>query len=95
MKINAYAVKEAGGGLEPFEYEVGALGPDEVDIAVENCGICHSELSMLKNEWGLTSYPFVPGHEVIGTITATGDSVTHLEIGQRVGCLLIFHIAQR
>ncbi len=50
---------EAGGKLEPFEYELGPLKPDEVEIDVEYCGICHSDLSMLKNEWGLTRYPFI------------------------------------
>lgn len=83
--IKAYAAKEAGGALEPFEYEAGPIGLDQVDIAVEHCGICHSDLSMLNDEWGLTAFPFVPGHEVIGTITAKGDGVTHLEVGQRVG----------
>ena len=83
--IKAYAANEAGGALELFEYEAGPLGADEVDIAVEHCGICHSDLSMLNNEWGLTAYPFVPGHEVVGKISAKGDLVTHLEVGQRVG----------
>ncbi len=82
---NAYAATEPGGALEPFEYEPGPLKADEVDIKVEHCGICHSDLSMLKNEWALTAFPFVPGHEVVGTIAARGESVTHLEVGQRVG----------
>lgn len=81
----AYAATETGGTLEPFEFEMGPMGSDQVDISVEHCGICHSDLSMLKNEWGITTFPFVPGHEVIGTISAKGDSVTHLEVGQRVG----------
>ena len=85
MMIKAYAAPEAGKPLEPFTYEAGALATDEVEISVEHCGICHSDLSMLNNEWALTTYPFVPGHEVIGTISAIGDSVTHLEVGQRVG----------
>ena len=83
--IKAYAAHEAGGAVEPYEFEAGPLGPDQVDIAVEHCGICHSDLSMLKNEWGITSFPFVPGHEVIGTISSKGDAVSHLEVGQRVG----------
>ena len=83
--VRAYAATEANGSFEPYEYQLGEIGPGEVDIAVESCGICHSDLSMLKNEWDLTSFPFVPGHEVIGRITSLGDSVTHLEPGQRVG----------
>ncbi len=59
MTVQAYAAHEAGGKLEPFEYELGLLKPDEVEIDVEYCGICHSDLSMLKNEWGFTRYPLV------------------------------------
>ena len=66
MMIKAYAANKAGGQLEIFEYEPGPIAGDEVEINVESCGICHSDLSMLDNEWGFTQYPFVPGHEVIG-----------------------------
>lgn len=83
--IKAYAAKEPGGKLEPFEYDPGELGQYEVEIAVESCGLCHSDLSMLDNEWGMTEYPFVPGHEVSGKITQVGDQVTDLKPGQRVG----------
>ncbi|MEW9798266.1 NADPH-dependent aldehyde reductase Ahr [Alteromonas sp. CYL-A6] len=83
--INAYAAQEAGGKLEPFQYDPGALGKDEVEINVASCGICHSDLSMLDNEWGMTQYPFVPGHEVVGTINAVGENVTSLKPGQKVG----------
>ena len=76
---------EAGGKLEPFEYELGSLKPDEVEIDVEYCGICHSDLSMLKNEWGFTRYPFVPGHEVVGRVSSIGNMVNHLNVGQYVG----------
>ncbi|MDX2243434.1 MAG: NAD(P)-dependent alcohol dehydrogenase [Leptolyngbyaceae cyanobacterium bins.302] len=83
--IKAYAAHEPGGELKPFEYDPGALGQDEVEIQVEYCGICHSDLSMLDNDWGMTQYPFVPGHEVIGTISQVGDDVKILKVGQRVG----------
>ena len=85
MNIQAYAAYEPGGKLESFQYELGALKPDEVELDVEYCGICHSDLSMLKNEWGLTQYPFVPGHEVIGKVAAMGNMVNHLKVGQHVG----------
>ncbi len=85
MKVHAYAAPEAKAKLEPFEYELGDLNHDEVDIEVQYCGICHSDLSMLNNEWGMTEYPFVPGHEIVGRIKAKGDLVTNLEIGQTVG----------
>lgn len=83
--INAYAATEAGGKLAPFQYDPGILAPDQVEIDVAHCGICHSDLSMLKNDWGISQYPLVPGHEVVGTVAATGDLVSHLKPGQRVG----------
>lgn len=83
--VHAYAATEPGVRLEPFTYELGALGDHDVDIAVESCGICHSDLSMLSNEWGMTQYPFVPGHEIIGTVRAAGAHVSNLRKGDRVG----------
>ncbi|MBT0586982.1 NADPH-dependent aldehyde reductase Ahr [Alteromonas oceanisediminis] len=83
--IKAYAAKSAGAKLESFEYDPGELNPDEVEIDVESCGICHSDLSMLDNDWGFTEYPFVPGHEVVGRISAVGENVSSLKQGQRVG----------
>lgn len=83
--IKAFAVTSQGGKLEPFEYDPGPLGRNDVEIDVEHCGICHSDLSMINNEWGMTRYPLVPGHEVIGTIAQVGESVTTLKAGQKVG----------
>lgn len=83
--IKAYAAHQAGGELKPFEYDPGELAADQVEINVEHCGICHSDLSMIDNEWGFSNYPLVPGHEVVGTIGAVGSAVHHLKVGQRVG----------
>jgi uncharacterized zinc-type alcohol dehydrogenase-like protein len=83
--VHAFAATETGGAFEPFEYQLGPIGPNDVDITVESCGICHSDLSMLENAWGMTQYPFVPGHEVAGTIAAVGDLVSGLQVGDRVG----------
>lgn len=83
--IHAYAAHKAGGKLEPFSYEPGPLGPDEVEISVRYCGICHSDLSMLENEWRMSAYPLVPGHEVIGEVAAVGAHVRHVRPGQTVG----------
>lgn len=83
--VNAYAAFEQGGVLQPFEYDPGPLGRQQVDIQVEYCGICHSDLSMIKNEWGMTQYPFVPGHEIVGIVAEIGSEVTTLRVGQRVG----------
>ncbi len=84
-KIKAYAAKAKGEKLSAFEFDPGPLGKDEVEIAVEYCGVCHSDVSMLENEWGMTTYPFVPGHEVVGKIVAAGELVQKRSVGQRVG----------
>ena len=84
-KINAYAAKEAGATLEKFQYELPTLGDEEVDIKVLYCGICHSDLSMIHNDWGMSQYPLVPGHEIVGEVTAFGNAVKGLKIGDKVG----------
>jgi alcohol/geraniol dehydrogenase (NADP+) len=83
--IHAYAATRAGGPLEAFEYDPGPLAPEQVEIAVEHCGICHSDLSMLDNEWRNTRYPLVPGHEVVGTVVAVGEHTKGIKLGDRVG----------
>jgi len=83
--VNAWAVNAAGGALERFEYDLGPIGTDDVDIEVDHCGVCHSDVSMIDNEWGMSQYPLVPGHEVVGRVAAVGDGVTHLSVGDRVG----------
>jgi len=83
--IKAWAAMEKGAALTKFEYTPGPLGNDEVELAVETCGICHSDLSMVNNEWYFASYPLVPGHEVIGKIAAVGAGVKGVKVGQRVG----------
>lgn len=85
MTIHAWAAAEKGGALKPFDYEPGALGAEQVEVKVEHCGICHSDLSMLDNEWGSTQYPFVPGHEIVGTISAIGAQVKGRKVGDKVG----------
>jgi uncharacterized zinc-type alcohol dehydrogenase-like protein len=81
IQVRALAASKAKGKLEPFEFSLGSLAADQVDIKVQYCGICHSDLTMLNNEIGLTKYPFVPGHEAVGVITAKGDQVPKLEVG--------------
>ena len=84
-KVQAYAAQEKGGKLELWQYELGELGAFDVDISVEHCGICHSDLSMLDNEWMMSEYPFVGGHEVVGKVKAIGSQVKNLQIGDSVG----------
>jgi uncharacterized zinc-type alcohol dehydrogenase-like protein len=61
------------------------LGPLEVEIGISHCGICHSDLHLISNDWGISQYPFIPGHEIIGQVTGVGPGVRSLKEGQRVG----------
>lgn len=83
--INAYAAMGAGAALEPFQYTPNELGPMAAEIAVSHCGICHSDVHLIDNDWGMSSYPLVPGHEIVGVIASVGSAVRHLRTGQRVG----------
>jgi uncharacterized zinc-type alcohol dehydrogenase-like protein len=65
--------------------ELGPLGPEDVEVAVAHCGLCHSDVSVLNNEWGTSQYPAILGHEVIGRVTAVGPNAKRLTVGQRVG----------
>ena len=84
-RISGYAAMQAGGPLEPFSYDAGDLSPSEVEIDVAYCGICHSDLSMIDDEWGMSQFPLVGGHEVIGTVAAVGSNVQGLQEGMTVG----------
>jgi len=83
--IRAWAAQEAAKPVVPFSYDPGPLGTEEVEIRVEHCGLCHSDLSVIDSEWGPMGYPIVGGHEVIGTVVALGAGTRGLKLGQRVG----------
>jgi uncharacterized zinc-type alcohol dehydrogenase-like protein len=83
--FHGWAAPKAGAKLEAIEFDPGALRPEQVQVKVESCGICHSDISMIDNAWGNSRYPLVPGHEVIGVIEAAGDQVKGLKTGDRVG----------
>lgn len=83
--FHGWATMEPGQALEPFEFDPGEMRPEQVQVKVESCGICHSDLSMIDNAWGNSTYPLVPGHEVIGTIEKVGAQVKGLVVGDRVG----------
>jgi uncharacterized zinc-type alcohol dehydrogenase-like protein len=68
-QIQGLAVHAAGAELLPFHYETGKLGSQEVEIAITHCGICHSDLHLISNDWGISQYPFIPGHEIVGTVS--------------------------
>ena len=84
-QIQGLAAHAAGAELLPFHYDPGKLGPQDVEIAITHCGICHSDLHLISNDWGISQYPFIPGHEIIGAVAAVGPQVTSFQIGQRVG----------
>ena len=83
--VKAFAAKQAKSQWEPFEYQLGPLASNDIDIQVEHCGICHTDLSLRDNAWGTTRFPFVGGHEAIGTVIDVGPEVTHVQMGDRVG----------
>jgi len=84
-QIQGLAAHAAGAELLPFKYDPGELGPQEVEIAITHCGICHSDLHLIANDWGISQYPFIPGHEIVGSVAAVGADVKSLQVGQRVG----------
>ncbi|MCW5827998.1 MAG: NAD(P)-dependent alcohol dehydrogenase [Deltaproteobacteria bacterium] len=85
MTIHAQAALKAKGPLVSWSFEEGPLGPFELEIDVTHCGICHSDVHLVDNNWGVSSYPLVPGHEVIGKVRQMGTLVTGFEKGMRVG----------
>lgn len=85
MGFHAWAAHREKGALEPFVYEPEPLGPHEIEIRISHCGICHSDVHLVDGDWGVGSYPMVPGHEIVGTIAASGSEVRRLAVGQRVG----------
>src|ERR1700735_505181 len=83
-----YQAWVAKAAKQPMVLETGDLGPlgdEDVEVAVEHCGLCHSDFSVLNNDWGISQYPAILGHEVIGRITAIGPNTKGLAVGQRVG----------
>jgi len=83
--IRAFAAPAVGKPLEPHDFTPGPLGGEQVEIAVESCGICHSDLSMIDNDWGMSAYPLVPGHEIVGRVVEAGPHVKRIKVGDRVG----------
>ncbi|KNZ29072.1 alcohol dehydrogenase catalytic domain-containing protein, partial [Acinetobacter baumannii] len=79
--IQAYAAMQAGEKLVPYQFDAGELQPHQVEVKVEYCGLCHSDISVLNNEWRSTVYPVVAGHEIIGRIVALGSEAKGLQIG--------------
>jgi D-arabinose 1-dehydrogenase-like Zn-dependent alcohol dehydrogenase len=85
MRVNAWAAAGPSDRVEPFSYELRGVGDHEVLVEVERCGICRSDLHMMRDDWRMTKFPLVPGHEVVGRIVEVGRAVEGLKAGQRVG----------
>jgi len=85
VSITVWQAREAGGPLERAERPMLEPAADELVLEVLHCGLCHSDLSMLDNQWGMSSYPLVPGHEVVGRVVSVGDGVDSGVIGQLRG----------
>jgi uncharacterized zinc-type alcohol dehydrogenase-like protein len=85
MKYDAWVAKAAKQPIVLETVDYGPLGTDEVEVAVEHCGLCHSDLSMLHDDWGISQYPAILGHEVVGRVTALGPNAKGHAVGQRVG----------
>ncbi|HEY5122949.1 MAG TPA: NAD(P)-dependent alcohol dehydrogenase [Ignavibacteria bacterium] len=85
MKIKSYASYKKGEELKLYEFEAEEPGRYGVEIKISHCGICHSDIHMIDNDWMMSGYPLVPGHEIIGVVTKIGEDVKGLTIGQRVG----------
>jgi uncharacterized zinc-type alcohol dehydrogenase-like protein len=90
MQVNAYATKAADAPLAPFNIERRAPGPHDVQIEILYSGVCHSDIHQARNEWGNSIFPMVPGHEIVGKVTAIGSHVKDFKVGDLsgVGCLV-------
>lgn len=83
--VEAWVAIEAKKQLVRQQVDLGPLGAEEVEVQVEHCGLCHSDLSMLDDEWGWSQFPAVFGHEAVGRVVAVGPAAKGLEVGQLVG----------
>nr|W8JDE0.1 RecName: Full=Alcohol dehydrogenase 9; Short=CrADH9 [Catharanthus roseus]AHK60844.1 CrADH9 [Catharanthus roseus] len=90
VKTYGLAAHDSSGVLSPFKFSRRATLEDDVRFKVLYCGICHTDLHFAKNEWGISTYPLVPGHEIVGEVTEVGGKVTKVKVGDKVGvgCLV-------
>jgi len=88
--INAYAAQDESSKLAPFTIERREVGANDVQIDILYCGVCHSDIHQVRNEWGGSIFPMVPGHEIVGRIIKVGEEVTDFKVGELagVGCFV-------
>lgn len=90
MNVLGYAAQSADTPLAPFQFTRRDPRPDDVVMEVLYCGVCHSDLHMTRNDWGMSKYPVIPGHEVIGRVISVGQNVTKFKVGDYagIGCMV-------
>ena len=84
-QINGLAVHAAGAQLLAYKYDPGDLKPHEVEVKISHCGVCHSDVHLIDNDWGFSKFPFIPGHEIVGSVVGVGSGVKDRKMGERVG----------
>ncbi|MBK8304124.1 MAG: NAD(P)-dependent alcohol dehydrogenase [Chloracidobacterium sp.] len=90
IQTKGYAVHDTSAKFEPFDFERRDVGPRDILIDIQYAGICHSDIHQAKGEWGNSTYPMVPGHEIVGNVTQVGDAVTKFKVGDiaGIGCFV-------
>lgn len=88
--VKGYAAKEVGTDLVPYDFERREVGPHDVAIEILYCGVCHSDVHQVRDEWGGSMFPMVPGHEIVGRVTKVGEHVSAFKAGDLagVGCMV-------
>nr|AFK46246.1 unknown [Medicago truncatula] len=94
LKAFGWAARDTSGTLSPFHFSRRENGDDDVSVKILYCGVCHSDLHTLKNDWGFTTYPVVPGHEIVGVVTKVGINVKKFRVGDNVGVGVIVESCQ-
>ncbi|MBK7392642.1 MAG: NAD(P)-dependent alcohol dehydrogenase [Chloracidobacterium sp.] len=90
IQTKGYAVHDTSAKFEPFDFERRDVGPRDILIDIQYAGICHSDIHQAKGEWGNSTYPMVPGHEIVGNVTKVGNAVTKFKVGDiaGIGCFV-------
>ncbi len=84
-EINGLAVHAGRCAVASYKYDPGELKPNEVEVKISHCGVCHSDVHLIDNDWGMSKFPFIPGHEIVGSVVAVGSAVKDRKAGERVG----------
>ena len=83
IQVKGYAAQSATSVLAPFSFQRREVGPTDILIDIEYCGICHSDIHQARNEWGGSLFPMVPGHEIVGKVKQIGNKVRQFKVGDK------------